>query len=172
MSITARDDLPDEPRELAKLAGLLHYETPEKLLADCQHYTSRKSPAARAAVRRHSDELTSRGIVKVDRLRAACRSSKHEDLAVAHAAGAGDFDDLADDLFDAAVVDPQRDLDLGQKGQRVFAVGVLVEIALLPAVAFDLAHAARLERRPLESFQTFSARYGLTMATICFTASA
>ncbi len=36
-----------------------------------------------------------------------------EDLAVAHAAGAGDFDDLADDLFDAGVVDPEIDLDLG-----------------------------------------------------------
>jgi glutamate-ammonia-ligase adenylyltransferase len=40
LSSTARDNLPDEPRELAKLAGLLHFATPEKLLADCQHFTS------------------------------------------------------------------------------------------------------------------------------------
>ena len=40
MSSTARDNLPEEPRELAKLAGLLHYASPEKLLADCQHFTS------------------------------------------------------------------------------------------------------------------------------------
>jgi [glutamine synthetase] adenylyltransferase / [glutamine synthetase]-adenylyl-L-tyrosine phosphorylase len=40
MSITARDDLPDEPRELAKLAGLMRYTTPEQLMADCNRYTS------------------------------------------------------------------------------------------------------------------------------------
>ncbi len=40
MSSTARDNLPEEPRELAKLAGLLHYDSPEKLLADCQHFTA------------------------------------------------------------------------------------------------------------------------------------
>jgi glutamate-ammonia-ligase adenylyltransferase len=40
MSRTARDNLPEDSRELAQLAGLLHYETPEKLLADCQHFTA------------------------------------------------------------------------------------------------------------------------------------
>ncbi len=40
MSTTARDDLPDEPRELAKLAGLLGYTGPEGLMADCQRYTT------------------------------------------------------------------------------------------------------------------------------------
>ena len=40
MSTTARDDLPDDPRELAKLAGLLRYASAESLLADCQHYTA------------------------------------------------------------------------------------------------------------------------------------
>ncbi len=30
MSITARDNLPEEPRELARLAGLLGYETAAK----------------------------------------------------------------------------------------------------------------------------------------------
>ncbi len=39
MNTTARDDLPDEPSELAKLAGLLGYSGPEGLLADCQRYT-------------------------------------------------------------------------------------------------------------------------------------
>ncbi len=40
MSTTARDDLPDEPRERSKLAGLLGYESTEALLADCQRYTA------------------------------------------------------------------------------------------------------------------------------------
>ncbi len=40
MSTTARDDLPDEPRELSKLAGLLRYSSSEALLADCQRYMS------------------------------------------------------------------------------------------------------------------------------------
>jgi glutamate-ammonia-ligase adenylyltransferase len=39
MSTTARDNLPDDPRDLAKLAILLRYGSPEGLLADCQHYT-------------------------------------------------------------------------------------------------------------------------------------
>jgi glutamine synthetase adenylyltransferase len=40
MSTTARDDLPEEPRELAKLAGLLGYSNAEGLLADCARYTA------------------------------------------------------------------------------------------------------------------------------------
>jgi glutamate-ammonia-ligase adenylyltransferase len=40
MSTTARDDLPEEPRELAKLAGLLGYSSAEGLLADCARYTA------------------------------------------------------------------------------------------------------------------------------------
>ncbi len=40
MSTTARDDLPDDRRELAKLAGLLGYRSGESLLADCQRYTA------------------------------------------------------------------------------------------------------------------------------------
>jgi len=40
MSTTARNDLPDEPRELAKLAVLLGYNSPEGLLADCRRYTT------------------------------------------------------------------------------------------------------------------------------------
>ncbi len=40
MSTTARDTLPEEPRELAKLAGLLGYEGGEALLADCRHTTA------------------------------------------------------------------------------------------------------------------------------------
>jgi glutamate-ammonia-ligase adenylyltransferase len=39
MSTTARDDLPDDPRELSKLAGLLGYASAENLLFDCDHYT-------------------------------------------------------------------------------------------------------------------------------------
>jgi glutamate-ammonia-ligase adenylyltransferase len=40
MSTTARDALPDEPHELAKLAGLLGYKSAQALLADCQRYTT------------------------------------------------------------------------------------------------------------------------------------
>jgi [glutamine synthetase] adenylyltransferase / [glutamine synthetase]-adenylyl-L-tyrosine phosphorylase len=40
MSTTARNDLPDDPRELAKLARLLGYTSAESLLADCQNYTA------------------------------------------------------------------------------------------------------------------------------------
>jgi glutamate-ammonia-ligase adenylyltransferase len=40
MSTTARDDLPEEPRELAKLAGLLGYSAGEALLADCRKTTA------------------------------------------------------------------------------------------------------------------------------------
>jgi hypothetical protein len=96
---------------------------------------------------------------KVDNLLGDGRDDK--DFAVTHPSGAGDFDDLAQDFLDSAVVDPQRDFDLGQESQRVFAVGVLIEIALLPAVAFDLADAARLEGRPLEPFQHSLGQEGL-----------
>ena len=51
MNSTARDDLPDDPRELAKLAGLLGYSSAEALLADCQRYTAENPPPLRAAVR-------------------------------------------------------------------------------------------------------------------------
>ncbi len=40
MSPTARDNLPDDPRELAKLAGLLGYENGEALLEDCRETTT------------------------------------------------------------------------------------------------------------------------------------
>lgn len=40
MSTTARDDLPEDPRELAKLAGLLGYGAADELLADCRDYTT------------------------------------------------------------------------------------------------------------------------------------
>jgi [glutamine synthetase] adenylyltransferase / [glutamine synthetase]-adenylyl-L-tyrosine phosphorylase len=40
LSTTARDDLPEDPRELAKLASLLRYSSPQGLLADCQRYTA------------------------------------------------------------------------------------------------------------------------------------
>jgi glutamate-ammonia-ligase adenylyltransferase len=40
MSTTARDTLPDEKRELAKLAGLLGYASAADLLTDCARYTA------------------------------------------------------------------------------------------------------------------------------------
>ena len=42
---------------------------------------------------------------------------------------------------------------LGRKASEYSLSAVLVEIALLPAVAFDLANAARFERGALQSFQ-------------------
>jgi len=40
MSTTARDDLPEDSRELAKLAGLLGYTSSTGLLDDCRRYTA------------------------------------------------------------------------------------------------------------------------------------
>jgi glutamate-ammonia-ligase adenylyltransferase len=40
MSTTARDDLPEDARELAKLAGLLGYTSSTGLLDDCRRYTT------------------------------------------------------------------------------------------------------------------------------------
>lgn len=37
-STTARDTLPEDPRELAKLARLLDYDNPEQLMHDCHYY--------------------------------------------------------------------------------------------------------------------------------------
>jgi glutamate-ammonia-ligase adenylyltransferase len=49
MSTTARNDLPDDPRELAKLAGLLGYANSEALWSECQRTT--------AEVRRRCERL-------------------------------------------------------------------------------------------------------------------
>ena len=49
MSTTARNDLPDDPRELAKLAGLLGYANSEALWNECQRTT--------AEVRRRCERL-------------------------------------------------------------------------------------------------------------------
>jgi glutamate-ammonia-ligase adenylyltransferase len=40
MITTARDYLPDDPRELLKLAKLVGYEGTEGLMADCQRFTA------------------------------------------------------------------------------------------------------------------------------------
>jgi len=40
LNTTARDVLPDDPRELAKLARLLGYAGAGALTADCKRYTS------------------------------------------------------------------------------------------------------------------------------------
>ena len=76
-----------------------------------------------------------------------------KDFSVAHAASAGDLHNFSDHLFNLRVVDPNVDLDLGKKGERVFAFGILVEIALLPAEAFHLADATRFERRAAETLE-------------------
>ena len=41
MSTTARNNLPEDPRELAKLASLLGYDSPAALMADCQQVAHR-----------------------------------------------------------------------------------------------------------------------------------
>jgi glutamate-ammonia-ligase adenylyltransferase len=41
MNSTARDDLPDHPDELAKLAKSLHYAESSALVADCEQFTTR-----------------------------------------------------------------------------------------------------------------------------------
>ena len=65
-----------------------------------------------------------------------------------------DLPDLSsDDFLGTGVFDPQGHLDLRQEGQRVFAIAVLIEIALLPAVTLHLPHAARLERSAAQTLQ-------------------
>ena len=93
-----------------------------------------------------ADSFTRRDIDGAD----LANDRQDEDFAISHAPGASDIDDLADNLVDAGIVDPQSDLDLGEKGERIFAV---------PSGA------------RLSPSSTFSARYGLTIATICFTAT-
>ena len=74
------------------------------------------------------------------------RGGHDEDFPVAHPAGAGGGRDSVDDLINPAIVDPQLDFDLGQKSQRVLAVTILVEVALLPSKTLDLANRAGLDR--------------------------
>ncbi len=76
-----------------------------------------------------------------------------EDLAVTHAAGAGDFDHFADDFLQAGVIDPKGDFDLGEEGERILGGAVLAEIAFLPPVAFHLADAECFDGGPFEAFE-------------------
>ena len=59
----------------------------------------------------------------------------------------------------------------GQEGQRVLAVAVLVQVALLAAKPFDLADRQGLQGGPAQTLQDLSARNGLTIAVTCFTAA-
>ena len=79
------------------------------------------------------------------------------DFAVAHASGASDFDDHPHDLVYPCVVYPDRNFDFGKERHRVLAVAVLVEVALLPPVAFDFANRQSLKGR---SFQPFEYLFG------------
>ena len=78
---------------------------------------------------------------------------QHEDLAVAHPPGSRRFNHLADDFLRPHVVDPRGDFNLRQKRLGVLALGVLVEVALLPADTLDFANVYGLERRTAESFE-------------------
>lgn len=96
---------------------------------------------------------------QVDLLFGRGRGEDH-DLAVTHAAGAGDLDNATDRLVDAGVVDPKIDFHLGQKSEAEFAFAVLVEIILLTAEPFDLTHRASLQRSPLEAFEHLFSQVG------------
>jgi len=76
-----------------------------------------------------------------------------EDLAIAHPPGPGRRGDPLDNLGHPGVFDPELNLDLGEEGQRILAFAILVEVALLPPVALDLADRAGFQRcqpQPLE----------------------
>ena len=83
----------------------------------------------------------------------AAESRHDKDLAIAHAPGARHFNDLTHRFFDAAIFHPQRHFHFGQEGERVYAVAILIEITLLPALAFDFTHIERFERRALQRIE-------------------
>ena len=155
MNTTARHDLPEDERELKKLAYLLRCQQRRRA---CPTVSSRYTHENR----RLFDELfTAQGLSandsairvgQVDHLFTR-RRPQHKHLAIADPPGAGDLDDLPHDFADPRVVDPHRDLDLGQERQGEFAVVVLIQVALLPPEPFDLAHHQRLERCQFEPLQ-------------------
>ena len=71
-----------------------------------------------------------------------------EDLAVADASGAGNFDDFPGDVLGPQIIDPDRDLHLRQKRKRILGIGVSIEVAFLLPHAFHFHHAQRFERSP------------------------
>ena len=83
----------------------------------------------------------------------AANGGEDEDLAVAHTSRASHVDQFADDFIDARIIDPKRDFDFGDEGQRVLAFGILVQITLLLAVALDLTDRTCLERRTSKAFK-------------------
>ena len=176
MITTSRDDLPDEPIELAKLARRLGFSDPvgcwsvaKSLPAATRNGLSDffKRKAGREKRRAESGLWLSsnlplsafRSPLLLDFDHPLANFGWHnKDFAVAHTAGASHLDDLADDLFHAGVIDPQADFNLRQKRLRVLAAGVLVEVILLTAVAFYLADADRFERARFKPSSTCSAR--------------
>ena len=59
------------------------------------------------------------------------------------------------------IVDPEGDLDLGEEGERVFGVGVGVEVALLLAHALHFGDADGFERSTAKRFEDFLDEEGL-----------
>ena len=75
MSTTARDDLPDDPRELAKLAGLLGYDSAEA----CWPIASATRPKTAAAASGCSTSSRCDGrLGRIVAMRPSCRVLKHE----------------------------------------------------------------------------------------------
>ena len=80
-----------------------------------------------------------------------CR--QHEDFAVSHPSGSGRSGDPFHDLRHPGIVYPELDFNLGEKGLRILALAVLVEVALLPSKSLHLLHTAGLEGRKLERLE-------------------
>jgi len=80
---------------------------------------------------------------------------KDKDFAISNTTGAGDFNQLVNDLVGSRVLDPGGDLHLRQKSKGILAVVVLVEVAFLAAHAFDLTDFHCLERCAAQTVKDF-----------------
>src|SRR6266850_8183913 len=66
--------------------------------------------------------------------------ARHEDLAVADAAGMGRAADCLDRLLDHLILDDELDLHLGQEVDHVLGAAIQLGMALLPAETLHLGH--------------------------------
>ncbi len=108
-------------------------------LHDHHHHHEAQPPiSARCQVRESASKLNRVGPAHVE----------DKDLAVAHASGAGNAHDVIADFLHSVVGHADRDFHLRQKRFAIFAADVSIEIALLPAIPFRLAHDARRHIEP------------------------
>src|SRR5882672_8250067 len=70
---------------------------------------------------------------------------RHEDLAVADAAGVGRGADRLDGLLDHLILDDQLDLHLGQEVDDVLGTAIELGMAFLPAESLGLQHGDALQ---------------------------